>query len=286
MLGLLAAGRVQSHAGEMQTFNGCSLIVTEWADGDSFRVKFPDGNEHTVRLYGVDCIEARISDTTDARRLRSQRRYFGISNYSDGEIDSSSRAKEYGRKSAELVRRLLAKKFTVHTAFADAGGDGKYKRIYGYVDMANGEDLGGHLVELGLARAFGVKRERPGVITGEEYMEGLRDLELQAAKRSAGIWRYTDWDSLPGERKKERDEEAELKRDVNGGGAIALASINPNHAPRDQLMQLPGIGETMANRIIEGREDGLYRKPEDLARVRGIGLGTIKNLRKYLSFQK
>ena len=51
-------------------------------------------------------------------------------------------------------------------------------------------------------------------------------------------------------------------------------------------MRLPGIGEVLANRIIEGRENGLYKKPDDLARVHGIGLGTIEKLRKYLNFQK
>ena len=55
---------------ELQTFENVRLIPTAWADGDSFRVVFTTGEEHTVRLYGADCIEYHVTDRTDARRLR------------------------------------------------------------------------------------------------------------------------------------------------------------------------------------------------------------------------
>jgi hypothetical protein len=48
------------------------------ADEDSFQIQTPEGQEHTIRLYGADCIEWHVSDDSDARRLRAQRRYFGI----------------------------------------------------------------------------------------------------------------------------------------------------------------------------------------------------------------
>ncbi len=55
------------------------LVTTEWADGDSFSVRFPDGKVQAIRLYGADCIEMHVSgDDSNARRLRDQRRYFGI----------------------------------------------------------------------------------------------------------------------------------------------------------------------------------------------------------------
>jgi endonuclease YncB( thermonuclease family) len=66
-------------AEELATLTLCKLIPTEWADGDSFLIQTADGTSHTIRLYGADCIEWHVSDETDARRLRAQRRYFGIS---------------------------------------------------------------------------------------------------------------------------------------------------------------------------------------------------------------
>jgi endonuclease YncB( thermonuclease family) len=68
-------------AATLQTFENARLIPTEWADGDSFLVALPNGEEHTVRLYGADCIEYHVTDATDAVRLRAQRRYFGIKGY-------------------------------------------------------------------------------------------------------------------------------------------------------------------------------------------------------------
>ena len=62
----------------LQTFSGCTLVEAEWADGDSFPVRLPDGRQVTSRLYGADCIEWHVNDETLARRLRAQRRYFGI----------------------------------------------------------------------------------------------------------------------------------------------------------------------------------------------------------------
>jgi len=37
-------------AAELQAIEGCTLVPTDWADGDSFRVKLPAGEELTVRL--------------------------------------------------------------------------------------------------------------------------------------------------------------------------------------------------------------------------------------------
>ena len=283
-LALLTLGRQNLAAEEMRAFQGCTLIPTEWADGDSFRARFPDGKQHTVRLYGADCMELKVDGETDARRLRAQRRYFGISNLGGGAAPSIAKAKEFGARAKRHVQALLDTKFTVHTAFADARGDGRFIRIYGYVELDDGRDLGEVLVAAGLARAFGVKRDRPGIMRGSEYMERLRDLELKAAKVGAGIWEHADWDALPGERRLQRDEEAELAAAIDGSAQPPAASIDPNTAARDVLMALPGVGEEIANRIIEGREHGPYSRPEDLARVHGLGTKKIETMRRFLTF--
>ena len=135
---LLAAA---AGAGDLQSFEGARLIPTDWADGDSFEVELPNGERHTVRLYGADCFEWHVSDSTDARRLRGQRRYFGITDVSPSVPKSIELAKSLGAKAGQAVRELLAEPFTVHTAFADGGGDGKYHRVYGFITLADGRDL-------------------------------------------------------------------------------------------------------------------------------------------------
>ena len=71
---------VVAQSNNLQRLENCQFIEADWCDGDSFRVKNDDGKEFTLRLYGVDCIETRVQDDSDATRLRSQRRYLVFPN--------------------------------------------------------------------------------------------------------------------------------------------------------------------------------------------------------------
>ena len=55
--------------------------------------------------------------------------------------------------------------------------------------------------------------------------------------------------------------------------------INLSTAGRDELMRLPGIGETLANRIIENRP---FKTIDSLLEVNGIGPKTLETIRSYL----
>ena len=50
-----------------------------------------------------------------------------------------------------------------------------------------------------------------------------------------------------------------------------------------ELTQLPGIGETLARRIVESRRQaGPFADHEDIRRVRGIGPRTLERISPYL----
>jgi competence protein ComEA len=146
--------------------------------------------------------------------------------------------------------------------------------------LDDGRDLAGVLVEEGLARAFGVYRETPGGESKDEFRDAMRDLELQAAKRGRGIWRDTNWETLPVERRQQRREEAELGLAFGKSELSENFVVDPNTAARDELLKLPGVGEIMANRIIEGRP---FTIVDDLLDVPGIGRSTLEKLRPHLA---
>lgn len=273
LLCVLWAGPARA-AEPLQRFDGCTLVDAEWADGDSFQARFPDGTLKTLRLYGADCIEMHVDGNDSvARRLRDQRRYFGIQDI--------RLAKSLGEAAKVETVRVLARPFTVHTAFADGRGDARFGRVYAFVTTADGKDLSAHLVATGLARAFGVTRERADGVAGDEWREQLKDFELTAARAGGGAWKHTDWDRLPVLRKEARDEQAELA-DAQGAGTkppVAGKSIDPNRASKEELMSLPGVGAKMAGEIIAGRP---FRSIDDLDRVPGIGPKMLAKIRPML----
>jgi len=273
-------------AAELSRLEACVLVPTDWADGDSFLVRTADGSKHTVRLYGADCIEWHIGDESDARRLRAQRRYFGISGHGGSAQASIEAAKSFGKAASERREAVLAEPFTLITSFADARGDGRHKRIYGFIRTSAGDDLATLLVREGLARAFGVYRQTPEGVSKDDWQQELADQELAAASRRAGVWALTDWESLPAERRAEREEVAQLRGAIDARAEPDPQSIDLNEAARDELMRLPGIGEKTANAIIEFREERPFASVEDLDRVPGIGPATLERIRPFLQVSR
>ena len=264
-------------ASYLQKFEACELVQTDWADGDSFRVRFPDEKEHTIRLYGADTIEKLVNNSTAARRLRAQRRYFGISGYGSSPQDSIELAKKLGQDATKAVQELLKQPFNVYTAFADGRGSTKHRRIYGFIVTADGDDLATKLVEMGLARAFGVYRSTPDGSHRDEYIETLKDAEFVAARRGLGAWEYTDWNALPSERRAQRLENEEDAMAM--GQRVPDGPININSAEAGELRMLPGIGDVMALRIIEARP---FKQLEDLRKVSGIGPKSYEEISKLI----
>ncbi len=61
------------------------------------------------------------------------------------------------------------------------------------------------------------------------------------------------------------------------------APVDVNRATPAELRTLPGIGPTLAARIVEARRRQPFRSVEDLRKVRGIGAKTLQRLRPHVT---
>lgn len=59
--------------------------------------------------------------------------------------------------------------------------------------------------------------------------------------------------------------------------------ININLADKSKLMDLPGVGDAIAQRIIDYRKDHRFSKIEDLKQVNGIGEATFEKLKDMIT---
>ncbi len=65
---------------------------------------------------------------------------------------------------------------------------------------------------------------------------------------------------------------------------LLTGPVNPNLASLEQLQGLPGVGEKMAQRIVDERANGRFKNADDLRRVKGIGVKKAEKMRPWLTF--
>jgi len=111
----------------------------------------------------------------------------------------------------------------------------------------------------------------------DEYRERLKDAELVAARKGLGAWAHTDWEELQEERQAERREEAEDA--IAMGRAPPSEPLSINQALAEDLARIPGIGNVLAQRIIEARP---FKTVDELKRVSGIGPATLEEIREFV----
>lgn len=270
---LLLAGILPCPAEDFTVLEPAEYVPHESNDGDSFLVQAA-GKRHRVRLYFVDCPETTAATDADASRLREQTRYFGLAN--------AGETTQFGKEAAAFTRDALAAPFTVHTAFASAGGRSSEGRVYAFVTTAKGKDLAHLLVANGYARTHGIGRKTPDGVSRDETQKHLQDVETAAAMRLAGIWAECDPDRLVQLRREQRKEEEELDEVRSESETPPPPGTNPvdiNQATKAELESVWGIGPVLSRRIMDNRP---YETVDDLLRVRGIGEKTLNKMRPHL----
>ncbi|MBS3780022.1 MAG: helix-hairpin-helix domain-containing protein [Desulfovermiculus sp.] len=61
--------------------------------------------------------------------------------------------------------------------------------------------------------------------------------------------------------------------------------ININTASVEVLVELNGIGETLAQRIVEYRQQSPFESVEEVMEVKGIGQGTFEKIKDHITVE-
>lgn len=70
------------------------------------------------------------------------------------------------------------------------------------------------------------------------------------------------------------------------GGKTVSGKLNLNTATEDQLVLLPGVGPSKAERVVTWRtKHGAFKRVADLRHVKGFGYKTLKKLEPYLDIK-
>src|SRR6266446_4111136 len=89
-----------SAATELQKFTEVRLVENPSNDGDSFVVQAGKRQLH-LGLYFVDCPESVATTDADAKRVREQARYFGITD--------AKKVFQYGHEASVFTKNALGK---------------------------------------------------------------------------------------------------------------------------------------------------------------------------------
>ena len=288
---------VAAHAREpWVVLKDCRLLRSESLDADSFHVKAA-GKEYIFRLYFVDAPE---TDMSFAERVDDQAKYFGLK--PDQTITLGEHAKRF-------TKEKLAQPFTIRTCMQDAMGRSKLARYYAFVETSEG-DLAELLVANGLARLHGAEAQPVGLRSPERHWDKLKRLEREAKQLKVGAWGAasgrlsarspkaqpkTGPDSFDAFFHPERiaaspDENAKVTAaspaSITSAAAPAAATraasadgkLDVNEASSTELLDIPGIGPVLAQRIIEGRP---FESADNLIDVKGIGAKKYEQVRPH-----
>lgn len=82
------------------------------------------------------------------------------------------------------------------------------------------------------------------------------------------------------------DDTGQSDDSVKSGNASVTkksGAININSADKQGLMEIPGVGEVIADRIIEYRKTSRFRKIDDIKNVRGIGDAKFEKMKEAIT---
>lgn len=155
-------------------------------------------------------------------------------------------------------------------ALAACGGETAPESFDGTNETdVQGPDADGNFYVVGLAGAV-----RPGSAVSVVNDRGER---VSVIADETGSWAAMLWSAM------DKTVTVESEMGVVSAAATAPQLVNVNFASRTGLESVPGIGPTLAARILAHRANyGLFAEVDDLLAVTGIGPASLENMRPYI----
>jgi endonuclease YncB( thermonuclease family) len=174
-----------ARVGTYEVHRGCTLVEHRNNDGDSFRVRLPDGRVSEFRLYFVDTPESAFKTyrggETNHTRIRQQAADLGGI--------TPEQAVEIGMTAKKLTLGLLQRTpFTLHTVWDSPYQDERYHAFIEIKDSGKPRWLHELLIERGLARILTKPADLPDGTPAATHRQHLRDLESAAKRAGVGAW--------------------------------------------------------------------------------------------------
>lgn len=129
------------------------------------------------------------------------------------------------------------------------------------------------------------------LFTGARQVQTTYDytsLDSEFASRVARIDSFTSFSALGSlDSTRKLQSTAASSRARSAGSDTLSGPIDLNRAGREELMKLPGVGPSIADRIIDYRTtNGSIRSVDDLRRVKGIGRKKFDKIRPFVKVVK
>jgi endonuclease YncB( thermonuclease family) len=179
------SGKNADRQGDYEVYRNCTLVSEKNNDGDSFRVRLPDGRQEIMRLYFVDTPESAFKSyrggETNHQRIDEQARDLNT---------TPERAVEIGQQAKHFTLDLLEKTpFTIFTRWDSPFNDQRY---HAFVQVQlNGKPvwLDQALMERGLARLKTKPADLPDGTPASKHRQDLEAAKRKAVQAHAGAWK-------------------------------------------------------------------------------------------------
>lgn len=241
---------------------GCSLEEVNSIPSSSSSAGQSEGSEELQKVQvKVDRVIDGDSVVVSLHGQNEKVRFIGVD--TPETVHPEKGEQPFGKESSNYTKSRLEGQ-TIELEF-DVQERDQYGRILAYIWIED-EHFNLTLVQEGYAVA---STWPPNV----KYADLYKTAQRAAREAEKGLWGIEDIS--------EEYQVGHYKIDPASG--LPVEKVNINTATNIELQLIPGIGESLAERIIQYRSNSLFQDVKELTKVKGIGAATLEKMLPYIT---